>query len=51
MYQTHYSTKNYFAVDYNKFVKKTLERLTAHLGNYSGGYIPRQNKKIDYESS
>lgn len=51
MYKINYSqTKHYSNEGYNKFVKQSLERLTAHFGNYSGGYQPQQSKRnTDYD--
>jgi hypothetical protein len=44
--------KNNYSIDgnYQKFVKQSLERITSHLGNYSGGYQPQKIKKIEYNT-
>jgi len=41
MCETNYSNKNYSNAEYNKFIKQSLEILTAHFGNYGGGYQPK----------
>jgi len=46
------SLKNYSTDDYNRFVKQSLERLTAHFGNYGsgGGYNLKPTKRnTDYD--
>jgi len=49
MYQTNYINNNYnTSGDYNQFIKKSLERLTAHFGDYGGNnYLTKtpQTKK------
>ena len=43
-----YEQKDNYQKGYKQFVKKSLERLTSHLGNYSGGYIPKPKKQFNY---
>ena len=54
MYGIKYSQgRNYSSENYNKFIKQSLERLTAHFGDYSGGGYNLKPKpiklNIDYE--
>jgi hypothetical protein len=42
--ETGYQPERNYRTDYNSFVKESLEKLTAHLGNYSGGYQPKPIK-------
>ena len=43
-----YEQKNNYQEGYEQFVKKSLERLTSHFGNYSGGYSLQSKKNFDY---
>jgi hypothetical protein len=45
-----YEQKNNYQKMYENFIKKSLERLTAHFGDYSGGgkYISQSKKHFDY---
>ena len=50
MYKQNNSNTIYNPTAYQNFVNKSLERLTAHFGNYSGGYQPQPFKRnTDYD--
>jgi hypothetical protein len=51
MDNTNYSQTNYTNREYQKFVSQSAERLTAHLGNYSGGYQAKPTQRnTNYDS-
>jgi hypothetical protein len=51
MYKPNNPEQGYIPAGYQEFVNKSSERLTAHFGNYSGGYQPQPARlNADYNS-